>query len=77
MDKKLDAARRELTNRVMGKPGVSGTAVGERGGKPCLVVMVSDGSLKKVLPKEERVAGSSSTKSKVNFCCFSPMLIIN
>ena len=52
MDKKLDAARRELTNRVMGKPGVSGTAVGERGGKPCLVVMVSDGSLKKALPKE-------------------------
>lgn len=52
MDKGLDAALRELTNRVMGKPGVSGTALAERGGKPCLLVLVSDPTLKKTLPKE-------------------------
>lgn len=34
----LDAARRELTDRVMGRPGVAGTAVGEKDGRPCLVV---------------------------------------
>jgi hypothetical protein len=37
------AALRELTSKVMGRPGVSGTAIGERGGKPCLKVYV-DGS---------------------------------
>jgi hypothetical protein len=46
----LDAARRELTDKVMGKPGVSGTAVAERGGKPCLVVYVSDAKGEKAVP---------------------------
>jgi hypothetical protein len=39
----LEAARKELTREVMGRPGVSGTAVGERHGKPCLLVYVSGG----------------------------------
>jgi hypothetical protein len=39
----LRAALRELTSKVMGRPGVSGTAIGERGGKPCLKVYI-DGS---------------------------------
>ena len=33
MDKKLEKARKELTDRVMGKPGVTGTAITERRGK--------------------------------------------
>ena len=51
MDPKLDAAHRELTNRVMGRPGVTGTAIGERGGKACLKVYVSDGKAGKTLPR--------------------------
>ena len=51
MDPKLEAAQRELTNRVMGRPGVTGTAVGERGGKPCLKVYVTDDKAGKTLPR--------------------------
>ena len=51
MDPKLEAAHRELTNRVMGRPGVTGTAIGERGGRPCLKVYVSDGKVGKTLPR--------------------------
>jgi hypothetical protein len=47
----LDAARRELNARVMGRPGVSGTAIGERGGKPCLKVYVSDAAASGSVPK--------------------------
>lgn len=42
VDPKLDAALAELTNRVMGRPGISGTAIGERSGKPCLKVYVTE-----------------------------------
>jgi hypothetical protein len=38
----VKAAHRQLTERVMGRPGVSGTAIGEDGGRPCLKVYVSD-----------------------------------
>jgi hypothetical protein len=38
----LETARKELTERVMGRKGVVGTAVTERDGRPCLVVYVSD-----------------------------------
>lgn len=38
----IKAAHRKLTNKVMGRAGVSGTAIGQRGGKPCLKVYVSD-----------------------------------
>ena len=51
MDPKLEAAQRELTNRVMGRPGVTGTAIGESGGKPCLKVYVSDEKARKALPR--------------------------
>ena len=40
-DAELKAAHRELTAKVMGQPGVTGTAIGERRGKPCLKVYVS------------------------------------
>jgi hypothetical protein len=51
MDPKLEAAHRELTDRVMGRPGVTGTAIGERGGRPCLKVYVTDDKAGKTLPR--------------------------
>ncbi len=48
---KIADALRELTRSVMGRPGVSGTALGEKNGKPCLVVYVSDSKLGRSLPK--------------------------
>ena len=48
----LEAARKELTRRVMGRPGISGTAVGERNGKPCLKVYVNDREAGRSLPKD-------------------------
>jgi hypothetical protein len=47
----LEAARKELTREIMGRPGVSGTAVGERNGKPCLLVYVSDREAGRSIPK--------------------------
>ena len=38
----IKAAHRELTDRVMGKPGVSGTAIGMHDGRPCLVVYLRE-----------------------------------
>ena len=55
MDPKLEAAHRELTNRVMDRPGVTGTAIGESGGKPCLKVYVVDEAARHALPK--RIGG--------------------
>jgi hypothetical protein len=51
----VKAAHRELTSRVMGRRGVSGTAIGERAGKPCLKVYVSDPDARRSVPK--RVGG--------------------
>jgi hypothetical protein len=51
VDAKLEAAQRKLTARVMGRPGVTGTAIGERGGKPCLKVYVSERDVAKTLPR--------------------------
>jgi hypothetical protein len=45
------SALRDLTRSVMGRPGVSGTALGEKRGKPCLKVYVSDPSVTGSLPK--------------------------
>ena len=45
------SALRELTRSVMGRPGVSGTALGEKRGKPCLKVYVSDPKVARSLPK--------------------------
>lgn len=55
MDPKLESAHQELTDRVMGSPGVNGTAIGERRGKPCLLVYISDSKAGALLPK--RVGG--------------------
>lgn len=35
------AAQKELNRKVLGTTGVTGTAIGEKGGKPCLKVYVS------------------------------------
>lgn len=48
----LKAAHRELTVRVMGRDGVTGTAIGERGGKPCLKVYVRDRAARDGVPRE-------------------------
>ena len=53
MDRKLEAAQKKLTDRVMGRPGVNGTAIGERDGKPCLKVYVSDTGAKKAIPRSQ------------------------
>jgi hypothetical protein len=37
----INTAQRELTQKVMGKPGVTGVAIAEKGGKPCLKVYLS------------------------------------
>lgn len=47
----LKAAHRELSAKVMGRPGVSGTAIGEHRGRPCLKVYVSDRSVGRALPR--------------------------
>ena len=52
MSRDLEAARAELTRRVMGRPGVSGTAVGEKNGQPCLKVYVSDREAGRSIPKD-------------------------
>jgi hypothetical protein len=44
-------ALRVLTRSVMGRPGVSGTAIGEKHGKPCLIVYVSDAEAGSSLPQ--------------------------
>ena len=48
----IKTAHRELTGRVMGREGVSGTAIGERGGKPCLKVFLSDREAAGSVPKK-------------------------
>ena len=50
MDPKLERAQQELTDRVMDWDGDRGTAIGERRGKPCLIVYVSDSGVGKRLP---------------------------
>ena len=47
----IKAAHKELTDKVMGRPGISGTAIGMSGGKPCLTVYLSDRSAGKSVPK--------------------------
>lgn len=50
MSGRLEAARKALTTKVMGKPGVTGTAIGEKAGKPCLKVYLSDPDAKGIVP---------------------------
>jgi len=46
----IEAAHAELTAQVMGRPGVTGTAIGLDGGKPCLKVYVSEKGAGGALP---------------------------
>ena len=41
----IKTAQRELNGKIMGRPGISGTAIGERGGKPGLAVGLRHDSL--------------------------------
>lgn len=50
----LKAAHRQLTAEVMGRPGVSGTAIGEKGGKPCLKVYVASRDAARSVPRKLR-----------------------
>lgn len=50
MSGKVKAALDELNRKVLGRPGVSGTAVGESGGAPCLLVYVNDAAARKGIP---------------------------
>lgn len=51
----LKAAHRELADKVMGHKGVTGTAIGRDGGRPCLKVYVSDSTMSGSLP--DKVGG--------------------
>jgi hypothetical protein len=55
MGEDIESAQRKLTARVMGKPGVSGTAIGMKSGKPCLKVYLSGPDASGSVPK--RVGG--------------------
>lgn len=52
MSKDLRGAQAKLNSKVMGRPGVAGTAIGEKGGKPCLKVYLSDDSARSKVPKK-------------------------
>ena len=57
MSGSVDAARDRVTRRVIGMKGVAGTAIGTRGGKPCVKVYLEkdDKALRRKLPR--RVEG--------------------
>lgn len=46
------AALSELNRKVLGRPGVGGTAVGESGGTPVLLVYLKDASARKGIPSK-------------------------
>jgi hypothetical protein len=48
----LKAAQRELDGKVMGRKGVAGTAIGEKGGKPCLKVYLDRKGAGGSIPKK-------------------------
>lgn len=43
-------AQQKLNGKVLGKPGISGTAIGMKNGGPCLKVYVSDDAAAKRVP---------------------------
>ena len=47
----IQTAQRELTGKVMGKPGVTGTAIGRKGGKDCLMVYTNGDVAAGLVPK--------------------------
>jgi hypothetical protein len=52
MDPRLEAAHRKLTDQVMDRPGVMGTAIAERGGSHCLVVYLEDRKAGRGIPRK-------------------------
>ena len=48
----LKSAHRALAKRVMGLAGVTGTAIGEVAGKPCLKVYLSAREAPREVPRE-------------------------
>jgi len=50
----VKAALEELNRKVLGKSGVSGTAVGESDGTACLVVYLSDAEARRSIPGRVR-----------------------
>jgi len=54
MSADVKAALAELNRKVLGRPGVSGTAVGESHGGPCLLVYLTDAAARKGIPARVR-----------------------
>lgn len=52
MDPRIKAAQRKLAGRMMGRPGVVGTAVGMSRGDHCLKVLIADDRGRTGVPKE-------------------------
>ena len=50
MSSDVRGAQKELDGRVLGKPGIAGTAIGQKDGRPCLKVYLSDASAKGSVP---------------------------
>lgn len=48
----IESAQKSLNAKVLGKKGVSGTAIGMKGGGPCLKVYVSDAAAGRSVPKK-------------------------
>jgi hypothetical protein len=51
-DDVIKAAQRKLAERVMGRPGVIGTAIGMSRGDHCLKVLIADDRGRRGLPRE-------------------------
>lgn len=47
----IKAAHKALTAQVMGRPGVSGTAIGMSGGKACITVYLTEKEAGKAIPR--------------------------
>ena len=51
MSEAVKDAQRKLNEKVMGRPGIAGTAIGQKDGKPCLKVYLSDSKAGTKIPK--------------------------
>ncbi len=52
MSDRLKAAQKHLTETVMGRPGVTGTSIGEKHGKACLKVYVTEKGAGGAIPRK-------------------------
>ncbi|MBT8405600.1 MAG: hypothetical protein KJP18_17205 [Gemmatimonadetes bacterium] len=52
MAEDIKTAQRKLTDRVMGRPGVIGTAIGMSRGDHCLKVLIADDRGRRGVPRE-------------------------